>query len=271
MHEEIEALFRLDGKTAMVTGGAVHLGYDCASTLAAAGADVAISSRDIEKAKKSAAVLEEKYGVAVLPVALDQTDPLSVAAAFARVMEWKGRLDVMVNNAGGGAMASNGNFLENDPKNIFAMIDLNLTGAIYCCREAGRIMAPKRRGKIINIASMAGLFGRDRRMYARSGMSGQPVEYAAAKAGIIGLTRDLAAYLAPMGVYVNCISPGGTKGPDSTLPAGFVKDYEDRTPIGRFGEYGKDIKGAIIFLAGAASDYVTGQNVVVDGGFSIWH
>ena len=271
MHKELESFFGLEGKIAMVTGGAVHLGFDAAEALAAAGADLAISSRDIGKAKKSAALLSEKYGVEVLPLSLDQTNPQDVSETFARVMKWKGRLDILVNNAGGGGPAANVNFLGNSPANIAALIDLNLTGVIYCCREAGKIMAAQRSGKIINIASIAGILGRDRRMYARNGMSGQPVEYAAAKAGVIGLTMDLAGYLSPMGVHVNCISPGGTKGPDSKLPPGFVTDYADRTPLGRFGEYGKDIKGAILFLSGSASDYVTGQNLVVDGGFSIWH
>ena len=133
MTGEIEAMFGLNGKIAMVTGGAVHLGFDAAEALAAAGADLAISSRDIGKAEKSAAVLSGKYGTEVLPLALDHTDPRSVAKAFARVMEWKGRLDILVNNAGGGSTKASGNFLENSTDNIAAMIDLNLTGVIYCC------------------------------------------------------------------------------------------------------------------------------------------
>ena len=99
-------------------------------------------------------------------------------------------------------------------------------------------------------------------------MKGQPVEYAAAKAGVIGLTRDLAGLLSPMGVHVNAISPGGFA---RKLPEGFVRDYSDRTPLGRMGRDGVDLKGAVLFLAASASDYVTGQNLVVDGGFSIWH
>jgi NAD(P)-dependent dehydrogenase (short-subunit alcohol dehydrogenase family) len=111
--------------------------------------------------------------------------------------------------------------------------------------------------------------GRDRRMYERNNMPGQPVDYAAAKAGVIGLTLDLAGLLSPLGVHVNAISPGGF-GPRE-LPPGFVKDYSDRTPLGRMGIDGVDLKGAALFLASPASDYVTGHNLVVDGGFTLWH
>ena len=116
---------------------------------------------------------------------------------------------------------------------------------------------------------MAALMGRDRRMYERNGMKGQPIEYAAAKAGILGMTRDLAGLLSPNGICVNAISPGGFERPE--MPVGFVKDYSDRTPLGRMGRDGIDLKGAVLFLASPASDYVTGLNLVVDGGFSLWH
>ena len=96
----------------------------------------------------------------------------------------------------------------------------------------------------------------------------QPIDYAAAKAGVIGMTRDLAAFMAPYGVCVNCISPGGFK--SGNLPEEFVKSYSDATALGRMGRMGHDIKGAALFLASPASDYITGHNLIVDGGFSIW-
>ena len=123
-------------------------------------------------------------------------------------------------------------------------------------------------GKIINIASVSGLVGRDRRVYARSQMKGQPVDYAAAKAGVIGLTRDLAGLLSPLGINVNAISPGGFA--RETLPKTFIRDYSNLTPMGRMGREDTDLKGAVVFLAAPASDYVTGVNLAVDGGFSIW-
>jgi len=129
-------------------------------------------------------------------------------------------------------------------------------------------MAQQGSGKIINLGSIAGLVGRDRSIYRRNDMNEQPVDYAAAKAGVIGMTRDLAAFLAPYGVYVNSISPGGF---ERGQPEGFIEDYGERTPLGRMGRDGIDIKGAALFLASSASDYVAGENLVVDGGFSTWH
>jgi len=271
MNEEIESLFNLHNKIAFVTGGATNLGYDAAAVLAAAGANVVISSRNEEKAKKSALALQEKYGMDCMAVTLNQNNYAEVASCFHKVFSWKGKLDILVNNAGGGSGGSIANLFERDPVDIEQMINTNLTGMIYCCKEAGKIMAEKGSGKIINIASMAGLIGRDRRMYERSAMNGQPIDYAAAKAGVIGLTTDLAGFLSPMGIHVNAISPGGFSGSGRSHPVSFVKDYSDRVPLGRMGKDGIDLKGAILFLASVASDYVTGHNLIVDGGFSIWH
>jgi NAD(P)-dependent dehydrogenase (short-subunit alcohol dehydrogenase family) len=267
MHKEVETLFNLDGQVALITGGAGNLGFDAASILGAAGCDLAITSRDPARLKASAKKLQETYGVEVLPVELDQTDFQSVSRAAKAVSAWKGRIDILVNNAGGGSGKGSCQFFERSPEDMARLIETNLTGAMYCCREVGKIMVKQRRGKIINIASIAGILGRDRRMYERNGMGGQPIDYAAAKAGIIGMTRDLAALLGPKGIYVNVISPGGFQ---RDLPEGFVGDYSDRTPLGRMGRDGVDLKGAILFLASSASDYVTGHNLVVDGGFTIW-
>jgi NAD(P)-dependent dehydrogenase (short-subunit alcohol dehydrogenase family) len=271
MKKEIAVLFDLSGKVAVVTGGARNLGFDAASALAAAGCDVAVTSRDLAHAREASEELKSGYDVEALPLALDQTAFDNVADVAAQVYQWKGRVDILVNNAGGGSGASIALLFEREPRDIDRMIATNLTGMIYCCREFGRLMVEQGGGRIINIASIAGIVGRDRRMYERNGMNGQPVDYAAAKAGVIGLTRDLAGYLSPMGINVNAISPGGFHGVTRIIPESFVKDYSDRTPLGRMGRDEIDLKGAILFLASPASDYVTGHNLVVDGGFSIWH
>ena len=188
--------------------------------------------------------------------------------AAAAAEAWKGRVDVLLNNAGGGSGNSPALLFERDAQDIDQLIRLNLNGVLYCCREVGRGMGRRGEGRIINIASIAGLLGRDRKMYERNGMLGQPIDYAAAKAGVIGLTRDLAALMGPMGVNVNAISPGGFQ---RDLSEGFVRDFSERTAIGRMGRDGIDLKGAILFLASPASDYVVGHNLVVDGGFEVWH
>jgi gluconate 5-dehydrogenase len=262
-------LFRLDGKVAVVTGGARHLGYDMAEILAEAGCDLAITSRTAENAAAAAEKLRKQFGRDVISQPLDVREFAHVEAFAQKVLAWKGHVDVLVNNAGGGVGSSPAHLFARAPEDMVDLVATNLLGTIFCCKAFGKIMADQGHGKIINIASIAGLVGRDRRMYQRNAMNGQDVEYAAAKAGIIGLTLDLAGLLSPLGVHVNVISPGGF-GPRE-LPPGFVKDYSDRTPLGRMGRDGIDLKGAALYLASPASDYVTGHNLVVDGGFSLWH
>lgn len=265
----IKNMHDLSGKVAMITGGARHLGLDAANILAEAGCDLVITSRKLESAQKAAADLQANHGCDVLPLALDVCEFEMVAEVISKANDWKGHLDILVNNAGGSVGNGPAHLFERDPNDMVALIMTNLVGSLYCCREAGRLMANQKSGKIINIASMAGMIGRDRRMYERNNLKGQPIDYAAAKAGVIGMTTDLAGLLSPLGVNVNAISPGGFESKD--MPDGFVKDYSDRTPQGRMGTYGKDLKGAILFLASTASDYITGHNLVVDGGFTIWH
>jgi len=266
---QLPALFSLQGKVALITGGARNLGYDIASSLAEAGADVIITSRQQASAATASGVLGGQYKVDTLGLELDQRRHEAVAAAVAAAHAWKGRIDILVNNAGGGSGQSAGNIFERSPADVEELVQTNLIGVLHCCQAVGKLMAARRTGKIINIASIAGLLGRDRRMYERHQMKGQPVDYAAAKAGVLGLTRDLAGALSPFGVHVNAISPGGFA--RENLPPGFIQDYSDRTPLGRMGRDGVDLKGAALFLAAPASDYITGQNLVVDGGFSIWH
>jgi NAD(P)-dependent dehydrogenase (short-subunit alcohol dehydrogenase family) len=268
--DQLEELFQLRGKTAFISGGASVLGREAACILAAAGANIAVSSRQLAKAEALAEEIQTAYSVKTLAIEMDQTSYVQVKAAASKLSEWTPRLDILINNAGGGSGNSIARLFERDPKHIAASIETNLTGVIYCCREMGQLLGDHDGSKIINIASIAGLIGRDRRMYDAAGMNGQPVDYAAAKAGIIGLTRDLAALLAPKAICVNSISPGGFTSAQRNHPPEFVNAYSARTPLGRMGKDGIDLRGAFLFLASSASDYITGHNLVVDGGFSIW-
>lgn len=264
----IPEMFDLRGQVAVITGGARHLGFDMADVLAEAGCDVAITSRKLDQSEAAAEKLRRLRGRDVLPLALDVSDPAQVKALAQQVAAWKGRVDILINNSGG-SPGPGPDLFGRQPEEIRELISVNLLGTLYCAQEFGRVMVQKGRGKIINIASIAAVLGRDRRMYARLGMRGQPVDYTAAKAGIVGLTRDLAAVLAPQGVQVNCISPGGFA--REGMNPDFIKAYSDRTPMGRMGREGSpDLRGAALFLASPASDYVTGHNLVVDGGFTIW-
>ncbi|MCC6490320.1 MAG: SDR family oxidoreductase [Candidatus Hydrogenedentes bacterium] len=261
-------LFRLDGKVAAVIGGARNLGYDMAEALADSGCDVMLTSRFADHAEEAAARLSARCDRQMLGEGLDVRRYGDVEALAAKVRSWKGHVDILINNAGGTPPGTPGPLFDRSPEDIEALIALNLTGAIFCCKAFGRLMAEQGYGKIINISSIAALVGRDRRMYQRNGMAGQAVDYAAAKAGVLGMTRDLAALLAPMGVRVNAIAPGGF-GPRD-LPQGFVESYSERTPLGHMGRDGLDLKGAAVFLSSPASDYISGHTLVVDGGFSIW-
>ena len=264
----VRGLFDLAGRTVLVTGGTAGLGRDMCEAFAECGASIIVTSRDRAKAERAASEIARTHTVDALGLEMEQRDFDSVRVVAGKATEWKGKIDVLVNNAGGGSGASKGDLFERSIADIVALIETNLTGVIYCCREVGRVMRDRGVGRIINVASIAGLVGRDRRMYEQAAINEQPVDYAAAKAGVIGLTRDLAAKLAPSGVTVNAISPGGfDKG---LLPEGFVRAYSEGTALGRMGSMGSDIKGVALFLASEASRYVTGQNFVVDGGFSIW-
>ena len=184
-------------------------------------------------------------------------------------LAWKGHIDILVNNAGGGSGKTEGDFLKRDPADIQNLIDINLTGSVFCSKAVGAMMAKAGCGKIINIASISAFLARDRRTYHLHNKMEQPVDYAAAKGGVVGYTIDLAAVMSQYGVYVNCISPGAFDKGDQ--PEGYSQAYRDKVPLGRMGRFGIDIKGAALLLASPASDYMTGANIVVDGGFSIWN
>ena len=267
----LQEMFDLHGKVAAITGGARHLGYDMAEILAEAGADLVITSRKLENAGKAAEKLRGDFGRDVLDLALNVLDPADIERFAGQAWGWKEHVDILINNAGGSFGSSEGPLFDRTCEDLQGLIGLNLSGSLMCCRALGAKMAKLGYGKIINIASIAGLCGRDRRMYQRAGMSGQSVDYAAAKAGLIGMTMDLAGLLGPMGIRVNAISPGGFGGLErGGINETFNTDYSNATALGHMGRDGIDLKGAALYLASPASDYVTGQNLVVDGGFVMW-
>lgn len=268
MEKHVQELFRLDGKVAIVTGGSKYLGFDIAQALGEMGASVIITSREPAKAARAAEVLKTEHAIEAMALQLDHCQWPSVEKMARDAFDWKGHIDILVNNAGGGSGVGECNLFKRDPRHIHDLIQSNLVGPLYCCKAVGGFMMEQKSGRIINIASVAGHVGRDRRMYHTNNKMEQPIEYAAAKMGVVGMTRDLAGLMAPAGVCVNCISPGGFDKGD--LSEGFLRDYSNATMLGRMGRMGVDLKGAALFLASAASDYVTGCDLVVDGGFSVW-
>ena len=202
-----------------------------------------------------------------LALPLDQRKYENVQKMADAALAWKGHIDILVNNAGGGSGKTEGDFLKRDPADIQNLIDINLTGSVFCSKAGS--YDGQGRGKIINIASISAFLARDRRTYHLHNKMEQPVDYAAAKGGVVGYTIDLAAVMSQYGVYVNCISPGAFDKGDQ--PEGYSQAYRDKGSSGTDGRFGIDIKGAALLLASPASDYMTGANIVVDGGFSIWN
>jgi NAD(P)-dependent dehydrogenase (short-subunit alcohol dehydrogenase family) len=277
MGVHIRELFDLTDEVAIVTGGSRNLGYDAAEALAEAGAHVVITARDGARAEEAAERLAAQTGRIVVGMPLEVTDEAGWATLVAETMRRFGRLDILVNNAGGRGVVYGepdphldlaAHFLEDRPLAAWRhVLDVNLTGVFLGCRAVAKVMKAARKGKIINIASIDGMVGRDLRVYERTGLNPTVPDYLAAKAGVINLTRGIAVVLAPFGIHVNCISPGGFF---RNQPARFVENYTRLTPLGRMGRDGIDLKGAIVFCASKASDFMVGHNLVLDGGFTAW-
>jgi NAD(P)-dependent dehydrogenase (short-subunit alcohol dehydrogenase family) len=256
-------LLSLRGKTAMVTGGCQNFGLEIATGLAELGADLVVTSRHAEKAEDAAADLSKKHPSDVLGIGLDITDESSVAAAFDAALARFVHIDILVNNAGGHGSNPTGD-LKNETLACFSQyLTANVTGTFLMSREFARRNTDG--GAIVNIASISSLIGRDRSVYAGTDMTPNPIAYTAAKAGMIGLTYDCAALLAPDKIRVNAISPGGFERGHEQC---FVDAYSDHTMLGRMGRDGWDLKGAVAFLASDAAAYITAHNLVLDGGFT---
>ena len=265
----IQELFDLRGKVAVVTGGARNLGYDMALALAESGADVVITSRTLANAQAAAKRIQGVTGRRGEGVELDVADEPQVIRSVDRVLELFGKIDIFVNNAGNvSSTPENAPFHKRSLELWKDVIDTNLTGVFLCSKHvAEKAMIPAKSGVLINLGSTAGMVGKDRRIYQGTDMGGATLDYHAAKGGVINMTRDLAVYLAPFGIRVNCISPGGFF---RNQPEPFVKAYSEGVPMGRMGVDGKEIKGAVVYLASEASSYVTGHNLVIDGGLTAW-
>src|SRR5262245_37627324 len=257
MNAPLRGLFDLSGRTALVTGGATGLGYEMAMGLAEAGARVAIASRRKEVCEARAAEMGVATRTQTLGLRLDATVQAEAWAAVDAVVKAWGRLDVLVNNAGG---SSAGDTLGMSSADWHAGIDANLSGSFYCAQAAGRHMIPARRGSIINVGSIWAAHGVDGRLYLDDPATGEPPErilYTAAKGGILNMTRGLAGAWGRHGIRVNCLSPGFFPVERMSAQLGkkldmVVERWSDRTPLGRCGEPG-DIKGVAVFLAADAS------------------
>lgn len=248
-------VFDLSGRRGYVTGGGSGLGRAIAQGLAEAGAAVVVADINQEAAGRTADEIVSAGGRAV-PLSVDVSQKDQVEALVRTALDELGGLDFAFNNAGILKLGKPEDVTEADWQ---AELDVDLSGVFLCCQAAGRHMLAHGGGKIVNTASISGLV-------VNSGLT-----YSTAKAGVIQLTRVLAARWARRGVYVNCFSPGyirtGMTAPHLTRPE-VEQEMLRQTPLRRLGEP-RDLVGTAIFLASAASDFVTGQNIVVDGGVTL--
>ena len=266
--KSVAELMDLNGRVALITGGAGHIGAAMGDALAELGASIVVLDLSPEACATEAERIHASYDVETLPLAADLTKDLTEQPVFQQVLDRFGRLDILVNCAalvGTSELKGWGvPFPQQSIETWKMALDVNLTAPFGLVQASAELMARSGHGSVINISSIYGMVGPDMRLYQDADM-GNPAAYAASKGGIIQITRWLATVLAPK-VRVNSISPGGVwRG----QPESFHQKYVSRTPLGRMAAE-EDFKGAVAYLASDLSAYVTGHNLVVDGGWTAW-
>ncbi len=267
----------LKNKVCLVTGAAGLLGSGFAEALLEAGARVGLLDINDKALKSQEKRLKKKYQGRCLAVQVDITNEENIRKAHQMILRHFGRIDVLINNAANDPKVKKGvnshfSRFEHFPLEQWeADCAVGLRGSFLCCKIFGAQMAQQRSGVIVNIASDLSVIAPDQRIYAQAGLkeSDQPVKpvtYSVIKTGLLGLTRYLATYWAHRNVRVNALSPGGIY---TGQPQAFVKRLTDLVPMGRMAEI-SEYRKAMIFLCSDASKYMTGQNLIMDGGRSVW-
>ena len=265
-------LFRsnLDKKTVILTGSAGLLGTEFANVLSQAGANVVLIDIEHKKNEKLSRDLVRKFRTKPLVLDLDITKPKDVLEIKNRTLEKYGQIDVLINNA---QFVPRNDPKRNTPFEFYPLdfwektITTNLTSLFLCSQEIGKTMVKQKSGVIVNISSIYGVVGADQRIYGDSKLN-SPASYAATKGAIINLTRYLAAYWHRKNIRVNTLTLGGVRD-TSYMDNDFVSNYSYRTILGRMAQK-TDYNTALLFLASDASSYMTGSNLIIDGGWTAW-
>lgn len=273
----VKELYDLSERVAIITGGAGLLGRFHAEAIAEAGGYPVLADINAERCDAVAAELSLLYNTKILGLHTNVTNKTEVEAMLGYVLNEFGRVDILINNAANNpkvedTSTTNWSRLENFPLEQWNEdLAVGLTGAFLCSQVVGSYMASHGGGVILNISSAMAIAAPDQRIYIKPGLSQEeqmvkPVSYPAVKAGLLGLTIYLATYWAKDNVRVNAISPGGVYD-RQTDP--FLSNYTNRVPMGRMANK-DEYKGAILFLCSDASSYMTGANLVIDGGLTCW-
>lgn len=251
---------RLENKTALITGAAGQLGCKLIEAFVSEGANVWLADCSSSGVLIASRLVPSEQLLGTL--VFDVTDQLAVKNAFLSIYQEGGSLDILVNNAGIGVFTS---FWDRNYEDFLKVMSVNAGGTFLCTREALLLMKQVGQGSVVNIGSIYGLISSDPRIYTDSPRINSEA-YSASKAAVIQLTKYFAVHAATFGIRVNCVSPGGifnNQGSD------FVRNYSYRTPMTRMAT-AVEVCGAVTFLASSEASYITGQNIIVDGGYTAW-
>jgi len=272
-----QGLFDLTGRVAIITGGTGFLGRQHAEVIAGAGGIPVMADIALPDNLPQNEVWNERFGESACALQVDITDPDSLQTLLSQVLGRYGRIDILINNAANNPKMENRADTEFSRLELFPLkqweddLAVGLTGAFLCSKIIGGEMARRKKGVIVNIASDLALIAPDQRLYRQARLPEEkqpvkPVTYSVVKTGLLGLTRYLATYWAGSGVRVNAISPGGIFNGQSDE---FVQKLNKLIPLGRMAHL-NEYQGAMLFLCSDASSYMTGANLVIDGGRSCW-
>tara|TARA_B100000575_G_scaffold291754_1_gene298420 strand:- start:314 stop:1129 length:816 start_codon:yes stop_codon:yes gene_type:complete len=266
----LEKWYDLNSKTVVITGATGKLGSFYADLLAEQGANIAMLDLSQEKCDKLSKEIRDKHGTEVKGYELDISKKKDVNLIFNSIVNDFGSLDILINNAAAVQVTVFEGKLhefEEFPLEVWqSNLDVNLTGAFLCCQAAGKQMLKQGKGVILNIGSTYGVVGCDQRIYGNSGINSS-IAYATTKSGLINFTKYLASYWQGKNIRVNCLSPGGVGNENHTEE--FLDNYHYRTMLKRMAKK-DDLGSAVIYLVSDASEWVTGINLMVDGGWTAW-